>query len=270
MIYLDGVLVNDKEKDYFPDGTPAFNALETAEFPKMSGDVTRYIEWDFDNMGELFEVIALTDWLRSQGYNRISLKMPYIPNARMDRVKQYTDVFTLKTMCRLINDCYFTEVVTYSAHSNVSLAMINNIKDLEPVLNFIVQHKDEFDTIYLPDEGAVKRYTDFIAITSYPIVSANKRRDWKTAKILGLDIVGDPENVNGKRILFIDDIISRGGSLKFSAKKLTEMGAADIKAYIPHCENVVDTASLKEAGVTKIYTTKSIYRGSDPLIEIVE
>jgi ribose-phosphate pyrophosphokinase len=58
----------------------------------------------------------------------------------------------------------------------------------------------------------------------------------------------------------MDDICSRGGTFKFSALKLRELGASEVRLFVSHCENVIDKESLIEAGITKVYTTDSIYR----------
>lgn len=253
------------EGNYFPDGTPAFNTIRGGKVTPER-DSCRDIYWKFDNMSELFEVVAINDWLKSFNCTA-TLYMPYIPNARMDRVKDRNDVFTLKTFCNIINSCNFEKVVVQSAHSYVSLALLNSVINEEPVERFIECGFEDFDVIFFPDEGALKRFSELEIIKNYPIVFANKKRDWKTGKITGLDIVG--EDVKGKKVLFIDDLISRGGSLLYSTKELLNRGATKVIAFITHTENVIDTESLKEAGVSKIYTTDSIYRGNNSLIEVI-
>ena len=58
--------------------------------------------------------------------------MPYIPNARMDRVKNSDEVFTLKYFAEFINDLKFDTVEVLDPHSNVSTALIDNISIIEP------------------------------------------------------------------------------------------------------------------------------------------
>ena len=66
------------------------------------------IEWYYENDTELVALIFLTKHLRANGCPRLELFMPYIPNARQDRVKSYKDVFTLKYFAEVIND-YLSE-----------------------------------------------------------------------------------------------------------------------------------------------------------------
>ena len=103
---------------YFPDGTFLIkeNVYEWAEEFK-----TRSVcfEWYFENNAELLALQFLA-W-HFQDHGMITrLYMPYIPNARMDRVKKPEDVFTLKYFARIINSIGFEKVRVVDPHSAVS------------------------------------------------------------------------------------------------------------------------------------------------------
>jgi ribose-phosphate pyrophosphokinase len=194
--------------------------------------------------------------------------MPYIPNARMDRVKSNEEVFTLKYFADFINGIGFKNVLVYDPHSSVSMALFNNVYDLfkfKPsdnkidVLSFGAK-------IFYPDEGAVKRYSEII---KRDYIYGMKKRDWETGNITGYEIVGDV--VQGETILIIDDICSRGGTFLHASKKLKEKGAGDIYLYVSHCENTVLEGQLKESGLIKgIYTTNSIFTKKDDFVKIIK
>ena len=165
----------------------------------------------------------------------------------------------------------FKEVYVDNAHSDVSMALIENIKDeglmhIDCFIRNRILSLKEFnvDTIMFPDAGACKRYSTLdIVKEKFNIVVGEKNRDWRTGNILGLDIKGNPEDIKDKDILIIDDICSKGGTFKYSAIELKKRGAKNIYLYITHCENVIDIEALKAAGITKVFTTKSIYRGEN-------
>lgn len=260
------IKINGKELEVgrFPDGTPALRI-----------DIRNYegkyiIEWLFDSMEELFTLQCIADHYK--GYELI-LRMPYIPNARMDRVKNPDEVFTLKTFAKMLNAMNFKQVIVDNAHSDVSAALIDNIRDdgLENIASFLIKNSQlsNVKTIMFPDAGACKRYSSLDMIKeNYAIVVGEKTRDWRTGNILGLEIKGDPADIEGKDILIIDDICSKGGTFKYSAIELKKRGAGKIYLYITHCENVIDIQSLKDAGIEKVFTTDSIYRGNDDFIEV--
>ena len=249
----------------FPDGTML-----------IKQDVTGFsfaeIEWYYDNDREFVALIYLTKHLRSHGVSGISLFMPYIPNARQDRVKSAEDVFTLKYFAQLLNSLEFTSVTVLDPHSTVSEALINNIniftpeKNVNSVIGRIEGEYGEKPFMFYPDEGASKRYAGLFEL---PYAFGIKKRDWRSGKILGLD-VSDGCGVEGKNVLIVDDICSRGGTFLFSAKKLKELGAEDIFLYVSHCERSVLDGELITSGlIKKIYTTNSICRFENELIEVI-
>ena len=91
-----------------------------------------------------------------------------------------------------------------------------------------------------------------------------KKRDWKTGKILGIDIAGY-DDLKGKNILMVDDICAYGGTFYYSACALKDKGAKDISCYVTHLENSVldkEKGKLIQGDIIKtIYATNSIFRG---------
>lgn len=256
---------NELEKKTFPDGTPNIQL-----FPEFKSDAYDQVEitWEFDSMEELFILQCIADYYKGK---ELFLYMPYIPNARMDRVKNSEDVFTLKSFAKMINSMGFARVVVNNAHSDVSMALIDNIDDVGLLLikEFLRSAPSEIETIMFPDAGACKRYSSLEVVKqNYNIVIGQKNRDWKTGTILGLDIIGKEEDIKDKDVLIIDDICSKGGTFKYSAIELKKRGAKNIYLYISHCENVIDIEALKEAGITKVFTTNSIYRGTNDFVEV--
>lgn len=266
MIRINGEILTT---EYYPDGT---QRLRT-----NCKDKNIEIIWKYEFESELFSLIAVAGNYIIQGH-KVSLKMPYIPNARMDRVKSDEEVFTLKTFCQLINQVGFERVTVLDAHSSVSLALIDRVEqmDIADVIRKAALEKLQQNIIlYFPDEGSQKRYVDLFP--EYRYVCGMKKRDWATGQIKGLDVIDNGIDLNGKTILMIDDIISFGGSLYYSALKLKELGAADIYAYATHTENsILDEergklmALLDDGTVKKLFTTDSLFTGTHGKIEVVE
>lgn len=259
MIKVNGVIVDIQKT--FPDGTLAMKApvLSSDLFASFVGvNQTIIIEWNYENDSELFALICL----RKHFANRDAiLKLPYICHARQDRIKNPEDVFTLKYFCEIINSLNFEQVRVLDAHSNVSLALLDRVVqiDVAPFINRALgEHKKQEGEValFFPDEGAVKRYGD--NFSDYPIAFGMKKRDWATGKILGLEIM-QSENIVGKNVLIIDDICSRGGTFYYSAKALKEAGAANVSLYITHCENTILQGEIFTSGlISKVYTTHSL------------
>lgn len=265
MIKLNGYVV---EQNRFPDGTLA---LKEMDFSLLSDNFVNWIDWMYDGDEEMFAIMSLVDLIRRNSQGRIYLKMPYLPNARMDRIKTDTENFALKVFANWINGLGFDRIFVENVHSNVSNALVNNIVDSLPDDDIKTITKDyDFDVIFFPDEGACKRYKDMDVIKELglPIAFGIKNRDWKTGEILDLDIIGS--DVTGKKVLIIDDICSKGFTFYYSGYKLKMLGASDVRLYVTHCEDTIWAGEvLKTDVVSKVYTTDSICHYAGDKIEFV-
>lgn len=259
--------------EYFPDGTLKINLSEELQLliNKMFFE-ERYlkIEWFFENNEEQIVLYNIVKMIREE-YPSLALHlfMPYVPNARMDRIEISGECPTLKYFCEFINWLNFENVEFYDPHSNVTSALLNNSGNISPTyikVNYLKEFLD-IDVLFYPDEGAVKKYSSML---EHPYVFGIKNRDWKTGEIKGLSILGDLPEKKDFNVLIVDDISSYGGTFLHSAKKLKEFGAGKIYLYVTHCENSILKGDLINSGlIEKIYTTDSIYTGEHPLIEIL-
>ena len=245
------------QQNHFPDNTLLMKLNPSADGVNYEeGHIE--ITWLYENDAELFTLICTKKHI-DQHFSDIPviLHMPYIPHARMDRVKSEEDVFTLKYFCEVINSLNFSEVRVRDAHSNVSLALLDNVSQ-ESVFRHIHRAilSSGAEALFFPDEGSMKRYAD--DFSKIPFGFGMKKRDWATGTILGLDIM-QTENIVGKNVLIVDDICSRGGTFYYSAKALKEAGAANINLYITHCENTILEGELFTSGlINNVYTTNSL------------
>ena len=296
------IKVGDKkiEVKHFPDGT---QMLLDCDIHNWNHSLGYYmITWNYESDEELLTLIYLVNHIRKTWQAApIYLFMPYIPNARMDRTKNPGEVFTLKYFANIINGLHFDKVFVLDPHSDVSVALFNNVIVINPddyIAKTIQVIKDsnhiEDDkeiVIYFPDAGAYKRYKDIECLKPYEKIYGQKVRDWNTGKITGLTIVDKDNNTiqgsfENNYVLMIDDIISFGGTMYYSAVKINEFNPKNIYAYATHVEpkSIWDREKgtfIKAFGfcgntrhndqiVEKLYTTNSIYNldGNDFVIPI--
>jgi ribose-phosphate pyrophosphokinase len=242
--------------NHFPDGTLLIKETVPKDF---ECERSVRVSWHFESNEELTALIYIVKHLKAHGVDRIHLDMPYIPNARQDRVKSDEDVFTLKYFSEVINWLGFASVTVLDPHSTVSEALFDRIVVQTPkdnVAKVIAEIGDENLMMFYPDEGAMKRYS---ALTDKPFVFGIKKREWATGQIMGLDVSGATEWIPGSRFLIVDDICSKGGTFYHSAKKLKELGAAEVYLYISHCENSILQGEVLTSGlIERVFTTDSI------------
>lgn len=254
------------EFNHFPDGT-----LLLKELPPKTDSVT--LTWLYENNEEMAALYFLTKHLQANAIKNIELQLPYIPNARQDRVKAPEDVFTLKYFAEWINSLGYSRVAVLDPHSYVSEALIDKIhiqtpkEYVEKVLRSISQAKSKDILLFYPDEGAMKRYS---AMFDKPYVFGIKKRDWTTGEIQGLDVTGRKDLIKGSTILIVDDICSRGGTFYHSAKALKKLGADKVYLYVSHCENSIFEGEILTTDlIDKVYTTNSIFTKEHEKIEVL-
>ena len=254
MIKINDIVV---EQNHFPDNTllAKFNPYDE----NLDWEDGLVIDWHYENDAELFTLICLKKHLDHffGDATHINLNMPYVPHARMDRVKDSEDIFTLKYFCDVINSLHFDLVFIKDVHSNVAPALLERVVNLK-VTSTIERVKDMCGAQVLcyPDEGAMKRYS---ADVQCPYTFGIKKRNWATGQIERLDLIYG-EAVKDKDVLIVDDICSYGGTFYHTAKALKEAGANNIYLYITHCEQSVFDGVMIDSGlITGIYTTDSIF-----------
>lgn len=245
----------------YPDGTLKIN-IPSEIIHSLKSDEKVQIIWRYESEAELSALIHITENIRDNFPDTsIELYMPYLPNARMDRVHEANEVFTLRYFCKLINSLEFDKVTVIDAHSSVGPALLNRVCNISPKEYVYKALADaginkESDYIFFPDEGSCKRYSSLF--NGYKNIGFGiKKRNWEDGRITGLDVAGgSPE---GKRVFIIDDICAYGGTVYYSAQKLKELGCKDISVFFTHCENSIAKGKLFTCGmINKIYTTNSI------------
>ena len=234
----------------FPDGALALKSPANTSISPI------HIFWNYENDAELFAVICLR---KKYSDKEAILHLPYLPHARMDRVKNDEDVFTLKYFCEVINSLNFKKVCVLDAHSNVGLALLDRVIQMpveKHISSAIEVHDNGNLALFYPDEGSVKRYADMFP--KIPFAFGMKKRDWVSGTILSLEIM-QAENIVGKDVLIIDDICSRGGTFYHAAKALKEAGAKSVSLYVTHCENTVLQGELFSSKlIDTLYSTDSL------------
>lgn len=234
------------------------------------------ILWLYDNPEELLFLYYLTAHLRDNRAEKINLRVPYLIDARADKIKTESEIFTLKYSCQLLNSMNFNSIEVFDIHSFVSTALLNRIhvenpsKEIKTLLSAMPKA-----LLFYPDEGSYKRSRMYFDV---PAAFAVKQRNYETQKIESLRLGGCKHNIAGSDILIIDDILSRGSTLYESASLLKEMGANSIFVFVSHCESTVVQKNLNGRSlleipnlIEKIYTTNSIWRNiSHPKIEVIK
>ena len=196
---------------------------------------------------------------------RINVIMPFLYESRQH-----------KRNARESLDCAF--IITFDAHDErvanaiplsgfeslpSNYQMIKEMYRQIPDLSFT---KGKF-MVVSPDEGGIGRAMYYASILGVPLGTFYKRRDYTTVvngrnPIIAHEFLG--ENIDGKDVIIIDDIISSGESMLEVARKLKELKARRIFvccSFGLFCNGLeVFDEAYNDGVFEKVYTTNGIYQ----------
>ena len=185
----------------FPGGERHVNVAKIPE-------ADRYIvEARILNSDDLMDTMLTCDALKRVNGAPLTLLIPYFPYGRQDRVCASGDPLSLEVVCKMLEGLGLHEIVTLDPHSPLP----DNITQLtnQHFVNTVYMHLTP-DFLICPDAGARKKYDFF---SRMPTVFCGKKRDPKTGKLSGFEIVDmtiAPER--GDVGLVVDDICDGGGT----------------------------------------------------------
>lgn len=226
----------------FPAGEVGFKL--TDRHIAFEDNVTVLITTRLNTSDDIMTLMMAVDAIRQINHKTdISLRVPYLPYGRQDRVCSEGESFSIKVFANIINSLNFKEVFTFEPHSPITGALINRLKvQLEEINRVIYQSWEHILTsnsvLVSPDIGAVKRIgnlqTYFRALPNkheLTSIVANKVRDCSNGEIVGMDLNGD---VRGKDCFVFDDIAEGGRTFIELAKILDDKGAKSKHLFVVH------------------------------------
>ena len=135
----------------------------------------------------VMDLLLLNDALRRVAGEgaAVTLRLPYLPYARQDRVTVAGEPLSVKVFCTLINAMKFDRVVVADPHSTVAPALLDRV-EIESAEGFLGQvlALPEFAggvALVAPDAGAHKRVLALGERFGAPVVCCAKLRNTATA-----------------------------------------------------------------------------------------
>lgn len=182
---------------------------------------------------DIMELLLVTDSLRRGGAKNINLYCPYLPYARQDRLCEWGESLSLKVFCDIINSQNYQYVNIWDVHSDVSLALLNNVSNTDQS-SFVRRIKNlNSDTILVsPDAGSLKKIYESSKYLDMPVIRADKTRDTKIGTITGVVVYSEP--VGDRDFLIVDDICDGGRTFLELARVLRPLTTGKIRLYVTH------------------------------------
>jgi ribose-phosphate pyrophosphokinase len=218
----------------------------------------------------LMELFLLLDAATRASASRVTAVMPYFGYARQDRKDQPRVSLAAKLVANLITTAGADRVLAMDLHA----AQIQGFFDIPvdhlyaaPVFMEYFAGLDLTDfTVVAPDLGSVKMARAYANRLGLPLAIVEKRRP-KANDLEIMNVIGE---VQGRRLVMIDDMIDTGGTLIKAAEKLMDSGARDVSACATH--GVMSGGAserLERSVLSQIVVTDTIPQASAPKLRVL-
>ena len=182
----------------------------------------------------LMELLILIDALTRSSAGRVTAVIPYYGYARQDRKDQPRVPITAKLVANLLTVAGVDRILTMDLHAGQIQGFFDIPVDHLFAAPVLIERFREFDpedlVVATPDVGGVKMARAFAKRLNAGLAIVDKRRvDSQNIEVMS--VLGD---VDGKRVIIIDDMIATAGSLKEAATALKNSGAREIYAAATH------------------------------------
>ncbi len=216
----------------FPAGES--KVVYTPNYEVLSGVFTLVLDWESNE--DLFNLALAVDAIRRAEYKPdIHLEMPYIPYARQDRVCNEGESLSIKVVADFINSLNFNTVVVCDAHSDVPLALFNNLihNDLSKCAKATIPTEVFANSVLVsPDAGAMKKVASLGKLVNCRVEVATKERDCMTGNIISTQFNGG--HIGNQDFIIVDDICEGGWTFTELAKALRPHTTGKIYLYVTH------------------------------------
>ena len=214
----------------------------------------------------LCRVLFLAGALRDAGVARLTFVVPYLAYARKDRRTKPWDPLSLRYVAQMLEAVGVETVMALEVHDLPAFENAFRIPTVPLDTYRLFAERlapdlaDEDVVVVAPDPGGLKRAQLFQEMLEQRLgrplgrAVADKRRSG--GKVTGDRLYGD---VEGRRPVIIDDLVSSGGTLARAAAALIEAGAEPAIVAVAHGVFSTDAAdTLKGAPIAKFLVTDSI------------
>jgi ribose-phosphate pyrophosphokinase len=225
----------------------------------------------------IIQLLLMIDAAKRASSSEVIVIMPYFGYSRQDRKEMARVPISSAVIASMIAHAGADRILTLDIHSEQEEGFIKQPWDnvyasyaLAPAIK--KKHLDNL-VIVSPDKGGVSRATFYQGLLkANELAIVYKERDLSVNnKSEALAMV---EDVKGKNVLLVDDMIDAGGTIVHAADYLKEKGAKRIFACVTHGLFSGDALSrISKSALEKVIVTDSVKHRVEvvkhPKIEIV-
>jgi len=183
----------------------------------------------------IMETLLVIDAAKRADCKSFTLISPFQGYSRQDKTDHLRSSIGSKMLADILETVGMSRIITVDLHASsiqgfydVPIIHLNGNKIF---IEHIRKNQIEDLTIIAPDQGAVKRASDFCkAFPDSTFAMINKKRI-KPNEIHSMELVGD---VEGRNVVIVDDMADTLGTLKKASELIMEKGAKSVRAIATH------------------------------------
>lgn len=208
----------------------------------------------------LMELLMMIDAARRASARKITAVIPYFGYAKQEKKTTGREPISAKLVANLIQTAGADRVVCVDLHAAAIEGFFDIPVDHLRAAPLLVDHFKQEDysnvVVVSPDAGGVARANDFRQRIGASLAFIAKQRPRPDVAEV-MDMVGD---VEGKKAIIVDDLISTGGTLAHAADMLLDRGADCVYAVATHPAFAGGAKeTLNESRIKRVVITDTIH-----------
>ena len=182
----------------------------------------------------VMELLIMIDAMKRASAGRITAVVPYYGYARQDRKVAPRAPISAKLVADLITTAGAQRLLSMDLHAGQIQGFFNipvdNLFATPVLIDYMKRNYQDNTVVVSPDTGGVERARAFGKRMGASLAIIDKRREGPNEAQV-MNIIG---NVQGKRVIILDDMIDTAGTVVQAAKALTEAGALEVSVCCTH------------------------------------
>lgn len=225
----------------------------------------------------LIELLMMIDAAKRAGVHRINIVIPYMGSMRQDAKEHPREPITARLIGDLIKATAGIvphDIIAVDLHAKQQEGYYDSITHLyaRPIAVEFFQKRFQREiaaktlVIGAPDLNASKQAQAFAErLGNCPLVVVQKRRPQENVSEV-MRVLEEQGGVNGRTVLFIDDMIDTFGTIDNATKAVCERGAAAVYAFGTHGPlSPPALARIRSSPIKRVFITDTILQKSQRL-----
>ncbi|OPY85284.1 MAG: Ribose-phosphate pyrophosphokinase [Smithella sp. PtaU1.Bin162] len=202
------------------------------------------------------ELLIMIDALKRASADRITAVIPYYGYSRQDRKVAPRAPISAKLLADLITAAGANRVLSIDLHAGQIQGFFNipvdNLFATPVLLEYMKKNYLDNTVVVSPDTGGVERARAFGKRLGASLAIIDKRREGPNEAQV-MNIIG---NIEGKRVILLDDMVDTAGTVVQAANALKNAGAIEVSVCCTHpvlsgpALDRIEGSDIKEVVVT--------------------